>query len=281
MKSRRRQMKYSLKTLCLATVVVSVPFAFYKFQLRSIGQHYDAIRQIKLMGGQPCLMTPSVDIKGNLTDVNNLILDHTKERFLDVVFGRPALVLAQVDLTNPDLKEDVLRSMVPHMQKIILLPISEEFEGPLLVTEGNGGFTPDLVEKIRSQLPGFILGGPEHLPNSNQHPVRIGMTTKQVEQAVAPEMFDQRTTDWVGDPALIPDFLKLLASVHKTYQNADGTVTWTYAADDIGVRMLVIDFDDNRRVAKISFSHGIPNRLRVRWQKKMQEPTPDVMFEKD
>ena len=221
------------------------------------------------MGGQPCLMTRSGDV---LSAIDNQILDRTKESFLDVMFRRPSLVLAQVDLTDPDLNEDDLRSMIPHMQKVIHLPISDEHKGTFMFTEGNGGFTPDLVKTIRSQLPDFILGGPEHLPNTNQHPVRIGMTPTQVEQAVGPEMYEQRTADWVGDPALIPEFIKLMGTVHETYQNADGTATWTYAADDIGVRMLVIDFDENLRVAATSFSQGVPDRLRVAGQKSQRKP---------
>ena len=171
--------------------------------------------------------------------------------------GEPSLALSGVDLSDPDLKEDDIRSMVNQMQKVILLPINETYEGVNIHAFGNGSFTPELVEEIRSQLPGFRFSQATPLPNSAEHPIQTGMTTSQVEQAVALKMYDQRT-DWVGDPAPI---LKMLGSIHKTYQNTDGTITWTYATDEIGVGVIVIDFDKNQCVAKISFNQGIPDRL--------------------
>jgi hypothetical protein len=174
--------------------------------------------------------------------------------------GQPSLFLAGIHLTDPGLTEDDIRSMIPHMQKTILLQASEfNPEGTFIDAIGNGSFTPELVEAIRNQLPGYYFGSTTPLPNPTEHPIQIGMTTTQVELAVAKKMYDQRT-DWVGDPAPI---LKNLGSIHETYRNADATVTWTYATHDIGVDMIVIDFDLNQRVAEISFSRGVPDRLLI------------------
>ena len=68
-------------------------------------------------------------------------------------------------------------------------------------------------------------------------------------------MYDQRA-DWVGDPA--PP-LQVLGSIRETYQNEDGTATWTCATAEIGIACIVID--QSKRVAEISLNYGIPDRL--------------------
>ena len=276
--TRQRGMKYSLRTLLLATLVVSIFPAFYAFQASSIRAHRNAVRHLRQMGGQPDLMThsggiwPSFSIQQALNDGATLAeiengtatvadanqkVDWPQESFMDIVFGRPSLALSYVDLSDPDLEEDDIRSMVNHMQKVILLPINETYNGVCIRAVGNGSFTPELVEEIRDQLLGFRFSQATPLPNSAEHPIQTGMTTAQVEQAVASKMYDQRI-DWVGDPAPI---LKMLGSIHETYKNTDGTITWTYATDEIGVGVIVIDFDKTQCVTKISLNHGIPDRL--------------------
>lgn len=243
---------FSIRTLCILIAVVSLFLAYYAFQARKIRQHHAAMGQIEQLGGRPVWITAV----GKVLRENN----HATESTLDVMFGRPSLFLAGVDLTDPGLTEDDIRTMIPHMQKTILLQASEfNPEGTFIDAIGNGSFTPELVDAIRNQLPGYFFIRTTPLPNPTEHPIQIGMTTTQVELAVAKKMYDQRT-DWVGDPAPI---LKNFGSIHETYRNADATVTWTYATHDIGVDMIVIDFDLNQRVAEISFSRGVPERLIV------------------
>ena len=100
------------------------------------------------------------------------------------------------------------------------------------------------------------------------------MTTKQVEQAVAKKMYDP-LTDGVGDPAPI---LKILGAIHETYQNADGTTSWTYTTDDVGVGTIVIDFGLNKRVTKISLNQGIPDRFRGTQIQQANTPNFSVEF---
>ena len=109
MKTRYSRFKYSLRTLLLATLVVSIFPAFYAFQASSIRAHRNAVRHLRQMGGQPLLMTQSGDIwpKFNIQQALNdgatlaEIMDGTamlayddqevdwpQESFLDVIFGR-------------------------------------------------------------------------------------------------------------------------------------------------------------------------------------------------
>ena len=309
MNSRRKQMRFSLRTACLLILVVSMFFGFYAFQARAIRQHHDAIRQLKLMGGKPVLMTPSGFITAELnpedfqesfeqhgisqppvsdsqvpTGVNGRVFkidgvsgdtwECVNESFFDILLRRPSIGLAEVDLTNPDLGEDDIRTIVSQMQKIIALPMNETFGGIGINATGNGGFTTEVVETIRSKLPSCRFLAAEHLPNPTDHPIRIGMTTKQVEQAVAKRMYDP-LTDGNGDPAPI---LKILGAIHETYQNADGTTSWTYTTDDVGVGTIVIDFGLNKRVTKISLNQGIPDRFRGTQVQQANTPNFSVEF---
>jgi hypothetical protein len=257
MRLKRKRLKFSIGSLLIAILAVALFFGFYASRASSIRQHHYAIRQLHLMGAKLHLMTPDGGVLSD-AETNAQIERKSTETMLDVLLRRPSIGIADMDFSDPKLESDDIQDLVDQMRKVIELPMNETFEGIGIWTDGNGSITPEMVETIRRELPSFYLYGNEHLPNPDEHPIRIGMTTKQVTQAVGKAMYDHRT-DVIGDP--LP-FIKMAGSIHETYKNAEGTLAWTYTTDDTGVALIVIDFDENQQVAKVSFSHGIPDRLR-------------------
>lgn len=270
MKQPFPKLKFSLLALFLMTLAASIPLAHYARQSSAIRGHHIAIDRVQLLGGRAALMTPSGRVtKLPSESVATEVPDG--ESFTEVAMGRTSQMLAGVDFTDPSLTEKEVREMVTELQKIILSPKNEEFGGVFIDVQGNGTFTPELVAEIREKLPGFSFIETTPFPNAKTHSIKVGMTAGQVSQHVAQRMYDERT-DWVGDPAPI---LRNLASIRHEYKNPDGSITWTYATDDLGVGTIAIDFDDRSRVASVSFSQGTPRHLRG---KRIKQQPHDGMY---
>ena len=249
---------FSLRILCLATAVVATFFALYSHNSRRIRKHHYAIRQIQLMGAHPVLTTP---IGRNITEDFE-----TTENLLQILSGTPSVVVVSIDMSAASVSEDAIRGMIPHMKNIIPSSLndtdpwtSEPSSGYVLIdAQGNGSFNSDLVDTMRSELPNYRFSRFTPLPDGSEQLIHKGMSATEVVQTVGQKMFAQRT-DWVGDTAPIVEMLG--SSMHRTFPNTDGTITWTYATDEIGIGTLVIDFDTNQRVVATSLHQGTPSRL--------------------
>jgi len=258
MKQPFPKLKFSLLALFLMTLAASIPLAYYARQSTAIRNHHIAIDRVQLMGGRAALMTPSGRVTKLPSESVATEVSGGNESFAEITMGRTSQMLAGVDFTDPSLTEQEVREMVTELQRIILSPKNEEFGGVFIDVQGNGIFTPELVMEIREKLPGFSFIETTPFPNATTHSIKVGMTAGQVSQHVAQRMYDERT-DWVGDQATI---LRNLASIRHEYKNPDGSITWTYATDDLGVGTIAIDFDDRSRVSAVSFSRGTPRHLR-------------------
>ena len=151
----------------IATVVAfAIIFSVLAFRHRSLRKHLTAIAELQRLGAHVNMTTPE---SRNISAMDDSIGDWRQR-----LFAEPAIYVPLVGFQNPDLTEDDVRAMIPHLNALIPLHGQNIAGESFILLDINNSpiMTPALRNELEPQLPGLrFMGDPNAKPGpSAYHP---------------------------------------------------------------------------------------------------------------
>lgn len=250
----KRFRNFSLRALLALTAVLGIVLAVYvAVYIRPLRQQAAAIERIRTLGGIAQVTT--LDMR-HVEKVDE-VAQNRIERMLGI---NPAVRVPTVDLTSDSISAEAVRSMIPHLQNLIPGPQEPGENYVALDVAHNPNIDEELLSQMRGSLPNCRFVEYTPVPEGVRSAVRPGLQQQDVANLVGSLMYDQRN-DWVGPKQPIVD---MLGAMHKTFGNTDGTESWAYYTDDVGIGVFHVEFDADGVVTKTWTGRGVPGTMRNR-----------------
>ena len=245
-KPNRRLRVFSLRSMMILIGLIACIFGLFAYQMHRCQRQDAAIANIRTAGA----LVYVVDSRGRRMNTTKLF----SPTLLSVLNLQPTLV-SLVDVSSPSLSTNDIREMIPDL-KILLPSCSYELGARYIAIEmgRNPHISDDLVGELQKRLPDFRFVKYTPVPPGTKNAVRIGMTQQELIDTIGNLIYDQQE-DWPADKVSTVQMLG--SQMNIKYTNANGTETWVYHTDDMGVGVLGIDFDMNWTVADIWTDRGI------------------------
>ena len=227
----------------------ALAIAYYSMHYHRLRASHAAVKAIRSAGASVYLM----DARGYVKD--NIEIE--RPTLFSVVSGNFDSHVISMELTNPQLSEESIANLIPHLERLIPSQALNGSGQSFISIDacGNPNITEDLLAKFQTRLPQCRFVEYTPVPRATQDAIQLGMSKQQVIETVGALMFDQRT-DWPDERKAT---VRMLGSqMNLKYTGLKGTETWTYFTDNVGIGLLGIDFDSNQNVIEIWSSRGLP-----------------------
>lgn len=244
-----RWRSYSLRALFAITAVIAIAAARFGFTVHQSLQQATAISRIIELGGRPTVTMPRGRVINGLTPSRHGV-------FRKLLGENVFVCVPLIDLHDPALSAEAIRSMIPYIRRILPVDGMNE-EGKCyvaLVARGNPTFDEELIAEIKSQLPNCEFTKCTPVPKEVTTAVHKGMRQQDVVNIVGSLHYEQLT----GLSADERPSAKTLGSLYERYTDAEGLESWTYFTDDVGIGLFGIDFDANGIVSRTWTVRGRP-----------------------
>ena len=158
--------RLSIRTMIASVAVFAIIFSVLAFRHRRLRKHQNAIAELQRLGARVAMTTPeSRNIDSMEESIGGL-----RHRLISV----PAVYVPLVGLQNPDLTDDDVRAMIPHLNALIPLHGQNVAGESIILLDINNSpiMTPALRSELEPLLPGFqFVGNPKSKPGpSAYHP---------------------------------------------------------------------------------------------------------------
>ena len=158
--------RFSIRTLIATIVVFAIIFAILAFRHRALHKHRTAIVELQRLGARVNMTTSE---SRNISSMDDSIGDWRHQ-----LFAEPSVYVPLVGFQNPDLTEDDVRAMIPHLTALIPLHGQNIAGESFIVLDINN--SPIMTTALRDELeplpPGLrFMGDPNAKPGpSAYHP---------------------------------------------------------------------------------------------------------------